>query len=664
MKWLALLLCGVLAAAADEAQVTVRPEQVRGPVNRRVLGTNDLAYHSRPGRPETLRYSDFGSGVWDPVAARPVPEMVALAKEAGVTTLRWPGGCETHRYRWKETIGPVAQRPRQQFGLHEFLVRCAAIGAEPILTVAEYHGDAQDAADLVEYLNAPVGAHRGGGIDYAAIRAAQGHPEPWGVVWFEYGNESDHGDHQKQRYTPQEYARRYLAYRAAMRRVDPRVKLGLVLANTVWTPVGQWTETVLKEAGREADFLIHHAYLPGYGSNKGAETPAQLFANAFAVDMQFRAHYRHLVAAVKQLTGRRIPFAITEYNGSFVQEKPYPYRLTHANALVAGLIAVALLDPELPIDNAQYWQFANEYWGAVKGNQAPYVKRPALLMFSLLNRYLGDQLVTTETRCGRLDVPGGFGVRRMTGEPREVERELDDVPLGPWQIGQTAGVEQQVVADDVLAVRLTDPSDKLNYYHAARSAPAVAGASYRLSAEIRTEGLSAIRGAQLQIGDGRGWNATHSCSLSDMVSSANWTPITVDYQTLPDTTSVTVQARRLDGAGSSTGRIWYRKLKLRRFEPANLGAQPALTVLASTTRGGETRLVVFNKALSGTTELTVALPGVRAATAEALVAPALEATNETDPQQVQLKPVTTTVGAGRVKLSLPPYTLTGLTLTR
>ena len=47
----------------------------------------------------------------------------------------------------------------------------------------------QDAADLVEYLNAPQGSHPNGGTAWADVRAKNGHPEPYGIRYFEIGNE-------------------------------------------------------------------------------------------------------------------------------------------------------------------------------------------------------------------------------------------------------------------------------------------------------------------------------------------------------------------------------------------------------------------------------------------------------------------------------------------
>lgn len=50
-------------------------------------------------------------------------------------------------------------------------------------------GDADDAADLIEYLNAEVGSNPNGGTAWAEARAANGHEEPYNVRYFEIGNE-------------------------------------------------------------------------------------------------------------------------------------------------------------------------------------------------------------------------------------------------------------------------------------------------------------------------------------------------------------------------------------------------------------------------------------------------------------------------------------------
>ena len=62
-------------------------------------------------------------------------------------------------------------RQRAAIGIHPGCVRLS-VGIE-------------DAADLIEYLNSPVGRNPNGGTDWAAVRAANGHPERYRLITFE-----------------------------------------------------------------------------------------------------------------------------------------------------------------------------------------------------------------------------------------------------------------------------------------------------------------------------------------------------------------------------------------------------------------------------------------------------------------------------------------------
>src|SRR5436853_450932 len=72
-----------------------------------------------------------------------------------------------------------------QFGTNEFIEFCRAINAEPMLGVNMGTGTIQDAANLVEYCNAPMGTK------YADLRAAHGYKDPHGVHYWCLGNEMD-----------------------------------------------------------------------------------------------------------------------------------------------------------------------------------------------------------------------------------------------------------------------------------------------------------------------------------------------------------------------------------------------------------------------------------------------------------------------------------------
>jgi alpha-N-arabinofuranosidase len=127
--------------------------------------------------------------------------------------LRFPGGNFlegpklTDAFPWKSTLGPIENRPGHNgswgyrpsdgMGLHEFLMWCEEIGAEPVLGVyAGYsldgdHIDAgpllnpvvEDALDEIEYIIGDKSTYWG------AKRAANGHPEPFKLTYVEIGNE-------------------------------------------------------------------------------------------------------------------------------------------------------------------------------------------------------------------------------------------------------------------------------------------------------------------------------------------------------------------------------------------------------------------------------------------------------------------------------------------
>ncbi len=131
-------------------------------------------------------------------------------------TFRFPGGCIVHgrglgnAYRWKDSVGDVAQRRpnfnrwgyHQSYGLgyFEYFQFCEDIGAAalPILPCGVSCGfekpfqvaqgpelDAwiQDAIDLVEFANGPAES------PWGRVRAAMGHPAPFGLKYVGLGNE-------------------------------------------------------------------------------------------------------------------------------------------------------------------------------------------------------------------------------------------------------------------------------------------------------------------------------------------------------------------------------------------------------------------------------------------------------------------------------------------
>ncbi len=665
------------ALAGDPARIEVFPNKEIGPVNRLILGNNMLAYQGGTWGPARPEYADRGAGIWDPQRRRPEPAFVQLAKQAGITVSRWPGGCGTHNYNWKRTVGPLEKRPQQQFGLPEFLTFCQATGSIPIITIAAYWGTAADAADLVEYLNAPNdGSNPNGGVDWAAVRAADGHPEPYHAVWFEYGNESNHGEHraaegrkEKRKLSAEQYARRYLQYRAAMKAVDPRIKLGAI----VWHPFEKWNRTVLRIAGSQIDFGIEHTYLPGFYGDTTQEKSRLLMQACTASGARLQEIYDELNSLVEDVTGRTdLPWAVTEYNGHFVQNKPVPYRQSLCNALRNAEHIRVMMQPKNRIVLANFWQFANEYWGMVRGyvhKGEPLVKQANFYVYQLYNEHFGNTLIESRVACGHWDFDGGANVPPRRGQPSRFR--LNETNLLPadyrWRIAKTGEVDQRVEGQTVIA---TFHGHDTNYYHASIVLPAKPQTGYRVTGQIKTEALKTSRGAGFQVGDARGWPATRSASLGgDVRGNTDWTQIVIDYVTLNDTKEIQITARRQapDHGGSDpvSGTAYYRLVKVQEFQPENHGAVPDLSVNAAKRADGTVTLMIVNTNLDRDVPATVVVRGRSSGTrsraaAWSLVGPTPWATNTGKEPQVQLVETSVRPTADGLRLTLRKHSLTAV----
>jgi alpha-L-arabinofuranosidase len=141
--------------------------------------------------------------------------------------LRWPGGCFADSYDWRDGIGPAAKRPARtgfwgqqdsnQFGLHEFMHTCQAIGCKPYLAADLRSLPARDFYQEIEYCNAPAGdvssnsAAKAVPNALAAQRSANGDPAPFDVDLWGVGNESwGCGGNM----SPEEYAAEFRRYTA------------------------------------------------------------------------------------------------------------------------------------------------------------------------------------------------------------------------------------------------------------------------------------------------------------------------------------------------------------------------------------------------------------------------------------------------------------------
>ncbi|MBW5448253.1 hypothetical protein GE107_19590 [Cohnella sp. CFH 77786] len=193
--------------------------------------------------------------------------------------LRFPGGCIVEGgalnriYRWKNTIGDVAERETQpnfwgysqSFGLgyDEYFRLAEDIGAEPLPVIFSGIGSCSsnpftvpmdqlqpyidDALDLIEYANGDPES-----TEWGALRAKNGHPEPYHLKYLGVGNETWGSN----------YFPRYKAFYDAIKAKYPDIRLivsaGAFPEDANYRLTYDWLGA--PNDGNEADLVDEHMY--------------------------------------------------------------------------------------------------------------------------------------------------------------------------------------------------------------------------------------------------------------------------------------------------------------------------------------------------------------------------------------------------------------------
>jgi alpha-N-arabinofuranosidase len=157
------------------------------------------------------------------------PDTIALLRQLHSGMWRLPGGNFLSDWSWYDGIGDKDKRPptydyawnamqSNDVGMDEFMTLCRLIGVEPYITVNAGFGDAHSAAEEVEYINGSVNTRLG------ALRARNGHPEPYRVKYWDIGNEP-YGAWQLGRTDLKYYVLKHNEFAKLMRQADPSITL-------------------------------------------------------------------------------------------------------------------------------------------------------------------------------------------------------------------------------------------------------------------------------------------------------------------------------------------------------------------------------------------------------------------------------------------------------
>lgn len=156
-------------------------------------------------------------------------DSTAIARSLNSGMWRLPGGNFLSNWDWHGALGPRDQRAPMfdhawsamqpnDIGMDEWMDLTKILGVEPYVTVDAGLGDANSAAEEVEYLNGSATS------PWGARRAANGHPEPYGVKFWNIGNEP-YGWWQIGKTSLDYFMIKHNAFAAAMRAVDPTITL-------------------------------------------------------------------------------------------------------------------------------------------------------------------------------------------------------------------------------------------------------------------------------------------------------------------------------------------------------------------------------------------------------------------------------------------------------
>jgi alpha-L-arabinofuranosidase len=182
-----------LVAGEAATEIVVDASVDEGPISPLVYGANH-------------RYPYNGFDMWNARTDEPFPLFLERYNDAGLTAVRFPGGRTANNYHWQRAIGPLEERIghvdaafgrttihgqtlTNEFGPDEFgeFLEDSGSGASIVANFAT--ASAREVANWVEYMNTPVGENPHGGVAWAEVRASNGQEKPYGVEYWEIGNE-------------------------------------------------------------------------------------------------------------------------------------------------------------------------------------------------------------------------------------------------------------------------------------------------------------------------------------------------------------------------------------------------------------------------------------------------------------------------------------------
>ncbi|NYF12332.1 alpha-N-arabinofuranosidase [Pseudoclavibacter sp. JAI123] len=442
------------------ARLTIDPHFAVGDINRRVFGSfiehlGRAVYDGiyEPGHP-TADENGFRCDVID------------LVKELGVSAIRYPGGNFVSGFRWEDSVGPKAERPRRldlawhstetnEVGLHEFATWLDKVDSELMLAVNLGTRGTLEALDLLEYSNIPAGTA------LSEQRIANGRTNAFGVKMWCLGNEMD-GPWQLGHRSADDYGKIASQTAKAMRQIDPTLELVACGSSSAQMPTfGEWERVVLTHTYDDVDYISCHAYYEEKNGDLDSFLASAVNMDGFIESVIATADH---VKAVKG-SDKTINISFDEWNVWYldryhdvdkvegVDNWPIAPRILEdvysvADAVVFGNLMISLLKRADRVTSASLAQLVNVIAPIMTEPGGPAWKQTTYFPFALTSRLAKGQALEV-----RLESP------THTTEVYGTVATLDAVATHDAETGSTALFlvnrsrdEEAVVTIDIAAL--------------------------------------------------------------------------------------------------------------------------------------------------------------------------------------------------------------------
>jgi hypothetical protein len=380
ISFAAVLLIAATASAQSTANITIETTHTVRTVDARTFGLNTAVWDSELNSSQTM----------------------SLLGAAQTRALRFPGGSTSDTYHW-QTNRSDGNNFTWASNVDAFANIAVPLNAQVFITTNYGSGTVQEAADWVQYTNIT---------------------KNYGFKYWEIGNENYgnwENDTHSLKWDPFTYAKAAEACIAAMKAVDPTIKIGIVvvtgedsftnnhlhpatnprtgLVHNGWTPVLLAT---LKADGVIPDFIIYHRYdqAPGQESDAGLLQSSRTWKNDAADLRQQLNDYLGAQAAGVEIdvtennsvysnTGKQTTSLV---NGLFMADSIGNILQTEFNSLMWWDLRNG---PDFSNNNSPSlygWRQYGDY-GVVSDQRGPY---PTYYVHKLLSHFArgGEQVVS------------------------------------------------------------------------------------------------------------------------------------------------------------------------------------------------------------------------------------------------------------------------------